>query len=256
MASKKIRAIISDIHANFGALMAVMNDILSRNISDIICLGDVVGYGPNPRECLDYAKSFRITLMGNHEEALMQELRTYGFNPKATGARDWTYSQFDLLDPKNKEENAKRWDFLGELQEIVREDDVMYCHGSPCEPTREYIYDRDVLKPAMMKRVFAEIDHVCFVGHTHFPGVFLEQRQYLSPVQLPKIFQLPQQKVIVNVGSVGQPRDGDARACYVIFDGSAIAYIRVEYDVQETARRIFETEGLDNSLGERLLIGR
>lgn len=254
-----LQAIISDVHGNFEAMKAVLEDILAKNITEIVCLGDLVGYGPNPKECLDYATNFRVTLIGNHEEALMEELRTSGFNPKASGSRDWTYMQLNLFDEELKEENAKRWDFIGEMQETYTEDDVLYVHASPCDPTREYIYQRDIAQRAKMKRIFKEIEHICFVGHTHHPGVFTDDMRFLAPRDLPKVCKMPaSKKTIINVGSVGQPRDGDVRACYVIFDTKtkAIAYRRVEYDFQRTAQKIFETDGLDDSLGQRLLAGR
>ncbi|NOZ24013.1 MAG: metallophosphoesterase [Planctomycetes bacterium] len=254
-----LQAIISDVHGNFEAMKAVLDDILSKNITDIVCLGDLIGYGPNPKECIDFATNFRITMIGNHEEALMEELRTSGFNPKASGSRNWTYEQLNLFDEEHKDENAKRWDFIGEMEETRTEDDIMYVHASPCDPTREYIYQRDIAQPVKMKRIFAEIEHICFLGHTHQPGVFTEDLKYYSPRDLPKVCKLPQsKKSIVNVGSVGQPRDFDVRACYVVLDpkARAIAYRRVSYDVQCTAQKIFETDGLDDTLGQRLLAGR
>jgi diadenosine tetraphosphatase ApaH/serine/threonine PP2A family protein phosphatase len=252
-----LQAIVSDIHSNLEAMKVVLDDLLSKNITDIVCLGDIIGYGPNPRECVDLATAFRVWLLGNHEEALMEELRTHGFNPKATGARDWTYSQLDIFHSSHKEENKRRWDFIGEMHQRHEQDDALFVHGSPCEPTREYIYPREATDPEKMGRVFAAFEHICFVGHTHIPGVFTEDLKFLTPTDVDGLFRIPKgRKVLINVGSVGQPRDYDPRACYLIWDGKAVVWRRLEYDCEKTAQKIFATNGLDRSLGSRLRTGR
>jgi len=252
-----LQAVVSDIHSNLEAMKVVLDDLLSKNISDIICLGDIVGYGPNPRECIDLATAFRISLLGNHEEALMEELRTHGFNPKATGAREWTYSQLDIFHSQYKEENKRRWDFIGEMKHEYEENGVVYVHGSPCEPTREYIYPREALMASKMERIFAAFETVCFVGHTHMPGVFTPDLRFLRPEELGHLYRIPRDhKVLINVGSVGQPRDGDPRACYLIWDGKAVVWRRLSYDAEKTAQKIFAIEGLDRTLGVRLRTGK
>ncbi len=252
-----LQAIVSDIHSNLEAMKVVLDDLLSKNISDIICLGDIVGYGPNPRECVDLATAFRISLVGNHEEALMEELRTHGFNPKATGAIAWTYNQLDMMNSSHKEDNKRRWDFIGEMKQLHTEHNALYVHGSPCEPTREYIYPREAGDPSKMGRIFEAFENVCFVGHTHMPGVFTEDLRFLRPEEMGYLYRLPKgKKVLINVGSVGQPRDSDPRACYLIWDGKAVVWRRLEYDCEKTAQKIFAVEGLDRSLGARLRTGR
>ena len=252
-----LQAVVSDIHSNLEAMKVVLDDLLSKNISDIICLGDIVGYGPNPRECIDLATAFRISLLGNHEEALMEELRTHGFNPKATGAREWTYSQLDIFHSQYKEENKRRWDFIGEMKHEYEENGVVYVHGSPCEPTREYIYPREAIMGSKMGRIFEAFQTVCFVGHTHMPGVFTPDLQFLRPEDLGHLYRIPRDhKVLINVGSVGQPRDGDPRACYLIWDGKAVVWRRLSYDTEKTAQKIFAIEGLDRTLGVRLRTGK
>ena len=252
-----LQAIVSDIHANLEAMKVVLDDLLSKNITDIICLGDIVGYGPNPRECIDLATAFRVSLLGNHEEALMEELRTHGFNPKATGAREWTYAQLALTHPLHKEDNKRRWDFIGEMKQQYEENGVTYVHGSPCEPTREYIYPREAIMASKMERIFGAFQTVCFVGHTHMPGVFTQDLQFLRPEDVGFLYRIPKgKKVLINVGSVGQPRDSDPRCCYLIWDGKAVVWRRLKYDVEKTAQKIFDIEDLDRTLGVRLRTGR
>lgn len=252
-----LQAIVSDIHSNLEAMKVVLDDLLSKNITDIICLGDIIGYGPNPRECLDLATAFRVSLVGNHEEALMEELRTHGFNPKATGAIAWTYNQLDMLHSPHKEANKKRWDFIGEMKQTYEENDALYVHGSPCEPTREYIYPRDAMDAEKMERIFSAFTHVCFVGHTHIPGIFTQDLQFIRPEDAELPYRIPKnRKVLINVGSVGQPRDYNPRACYVIWDGKAVVWRRLSYDYEKTAQKIIATDELDKSLANRLRFGR
>ena len=132
----------------------------------------------------------------------------------------------------------------------------MLVHASPRDPTTEYILPSDVRNPNKLERIFASVEHVCFVGHTHVPGLFTDDMTYSSPEDLGYRHTLDAaRKTIVNVGSVGQPRDLDARACYVLFDGESVQWIRVEYDAMATARKIYAVKELNNRLGDRLLEG-
>ncbi len=249
-----LQAIISDIHANIEALEVVLEDIRKRDIRDIICLGDMVGYGPNPCECVDIAREFRLSLMGNHEEAALNIMHARGFNPKASSAVRWTVAQFDIL--QDREKNGPRWDFMGELKPNYKANGVFCVHGSPLDYTRGYIYGTDTRNPNKMSRIFAEIEHVCFVGHTHIPGIWTEDLTFQSPEELDYVYQLDNRKTIINVGSVGQPRDMDNRACYVLFDGSRITFRKLKYPFEKTARKIFSIPELDASLGHRLREGK
>ena len=129
-------AIISDIHANIEALTVVLQHIESQGIRDVVCLGDVIGYGPNPREALTACRNVRFCLMGNHEEAVL----FYGedFNPKARAALEWTKEQLNSPD-YDRTDNYELWNFLGNLRETVNEENVLYVHGSPRVPTKEYM---------------------------------------------------------------------------------------------------------------------
>jgi diadenosine tetraphosphatase ApaH/serine/threonine PP2A family protein phosphatase len=227
-----MKAILSDIHANLEALNAVLDDIARHPVETIYCLGDTVGYGPNPRECLDLVREHcAIALMGNHDLAILHH--PPDFNPVAESAVYWTRAQ--LEDPvPTPEAGDKRWTFLERLLCRHEEGGLMFVHASPCDPIMEYVFPQDTSKRWMMRRLFAEVERCCFQGHTHVPGVFVDPGEFFSPEELDGSFRLGERKVLCNVGSVGQPRDGDLRACYVLLDGDIIRFRRVEYDWQTT----------------------
>jgi len=249
-----LKAVISDIHSNLEALQAVLADIEKRGISEIICLGDIVGYGPNPKECIDLAKRFKVTILGNHDEAALWSDQTESFNPVAKDAVDWT--RHVLEDPKDTFRNTKRWDFLGELQRTYKENSELFVHGSPRRPVREYVFPEDIANRAKMEDIFSRVEHVCYIGHSHMPGIFTEDMTFRPPQEVFNLYTLNGRKTIVNVGSIGQPRDGDNRACYVVVDGAKIEFVRVQYDFQETIRKIYTVKELDNFLADRLAEGR
>ena len=247
-----MRAIISDIHGNLEALKAVLADIDSRSVDEIYCLGDIVGYGPNPRECIDLVMDrAAVTILGNHDQAALFDPE--GFNASAERAIFWTRGMLETGDPSG---NEKRWEFLGELPRMKREEDVLYVHGSARNPLNEYVFPEDIYNQRKMDRIFALVDRHCFQGHTHFPGIFTEDQNFAKPTEIDNRFQLGSQRSLCNVGSVGQPRDSDNRACYVTFDGETIEFHRIEYDFEQTAAKITEIPELDNFLGERLRSGK
>ena len=250
-----MQAIIGDVHSNLEAFLAVLEDIRQRGITEMICLGDLVGYGPNPKECLDLAAEFRLCLLGNHEEAVLFEAQTQGFNPRASEAVKWTAGQFDMLG-EDRVDNARRWDFMGAMPRIYAGNGIMLVHGSPSDPTREYVYTTDVRNPNKMERIFSQIEHLCFVGHTHIPGIWTEHMTYRAPAELDNVYRITPGKTIINVGSVGQPRDNDNRACYTLFDGSTVQFVKVKYDFEITIGKIHTTPELARSLGDRLRDGR
>ena len=251
-------ALISDIHANTEALGAVMEDIEQHKVDAIYCLGDVIGYGPNPRECIEIVqKSAKFTLCGNHEEAVL--FNAEDFNPKARRAIDWTREQLNS-DSYPKEKNYELWDFLGELRKKVREDNVLYVHASPRQPTREYVLPKDVKEKAKLDSIFKEFEEcgICFAGHTHIPGLFTEDAQFHYSRSLDNKYELKTHpgKKLINIGSVGQPRDGDNRACYVLFDRETIRWRRLPYDFKKTMEKIRAIEDLADYLAVRLEEGR
>lgn len=253
-----IIGLISDIHGNLSALEAVLADMEQRGAERVLCLGDVVGYGPFPGECLDLVQRCGAVLMGNHEEALL--FGAESFNPRAKRAIDWTREH--LQTDGDEATRQKRWKILENLQLHAQDGQFLFTHASPRQPTREYVMPRDITNPAKMQEIFSLIPHICFVGHTHLPGVFLEDLTFTIPSQLwgNSHFIETGEKALINIGSVGQPRDGDNRACYCLLDTDPAAprviFQRVAYDVEKTAQAIEANEYLDNYLAERLRLGR
>lgn len=247
-----MKAIISDIHGNLEALQAVLEDIKSRSIEEIYCLGDIVGYGPNPRECVDLVMEHcSVTILGNHDQGAMFDPE--GFNAGAERAIFWTRKMLESGDPKN---NEKRWEFLGERPRIHRDENFMFVHGSARNPLNEYVFPEDVCIQSKMERIFALVDQYCFQGHTHIPGVFTEGNGFKSPEEINFEHTLGERKTLINVGSVGQPRNGDSRSSYVILDGQKVTFKRVEYDLETTAQKIYDEAELDDYLGDRLRSGK
>ena len=249
-----MKAIISDVHGNFEALTAVLEDIKSRGIEEIICVGDIVGYGPNPRECLNAARSFKLSILGNHEEAVMFRAGVRDFRVRAEMAIEWTKKQLLENDGGGAQDSLK---FLHSLQETYEDGDVLYVHGSPRQPLRDYVYPKDVKDKGKIQEIFSKVTKYCFCGHTHLPGVFRDDCTFVHPEDLPMgVYLTGPERVMVNVGSVGQPRDGDRRSCYVTFDGDAVVFRRVEYDIDQTVKKIYAAKDLDRSLGDRLRAGK
>jgi predicted phosphodiesterase len=248
-----MKAIISDIHSNLEALQAVLDDIAQYQVEGVYCLGDVIGYGPNPRECLDLVMDSHVCLLGNHDQAVMFD--PMQFNPTAERAIQWTRRQLEAPG-QDRPQQERRWEFLAERPMRHREDPFLYVHGSARNPINEYVFPEDIYSPRKMEQIFALVERYCFQGHTHVPGIFTENLQFLSPEEIDYAHQLDGRKTLCNVGSVGQPRDGDWRACYVLLDGETIYYRRVEYDVNATIEKIYAVPELENFLGDRLREGR
>ncbi len=247
------RAIISDVHGNLEALSAVLSDIADQQVDTIYCLGDIVGYGPNPRECVDQAIQFELCVLGNHDQGALFDPE--GFSSGAERAIFWTREQ---LEGPAEDAVAKRarWDFLCELPRQVREDGRLFVHGSARNPLNEYVFPEDVYNPRKLERIFSLIGSACFQGHTHVPGVFTEEGRFHSPEDITHRFHLGGSKVMINVGSVGQPRDGNPLASYVLLDEDLVLFRRVPYNVEQTIEKIYAIDELDNFLGDRLREGR
>ena len=247
-------AIISDIHSNLEALQAVLADIKRKGITDIICLGDIIGYGPNPMECIDIAMDFGVSILGNHDEGSLFESEAAFFNDKARLALDWTRQQLEHYGGHNG--NGARWDFLCELPRKYQLNDALLVHGSPRKPVKEYIFPDIIITPNRLSKNFELIDHICFVGHTHIPGVITEDNDYKSPTSLNNVYEITDTKAIINVGSVGQPRDGINTAAYGCYDGKKVHFCRISYDIAAVQKKIYAISQLDNDLGDRLAEGR
>lgn len=245
------RAIISDIHANLEALQAVLADIRAQGITEIFCLGDIIGYGPNPCECVDLVMSCDLCLLGNHDQAALFDPE--GFNAGAERAIFWTRKQLEASTGPKAE---KRWDFLGELPRVHRLPNFMFVHGSARNPLNEYVFPEDIYNQRKMEKIFGLVERYCFQGHTHIPGVFTEDLNFLAPEEIDFKYELGSQKALVNVGSVGQPRNNDNRSSYVILDGQTLTFKRVPYDFETTRKKIHQIPELDNFFGDRLEGGR
>ena len=273
-------AVISDIHANAAALKAVLADIDTKGISRIVCLGDTVGYGPDPLECVDLVMQ-RVAwcLMGNHDYGVLYE--PTNFNPGAESAAFWTREQFDR-EPDEKR-RASRYEFLNRLKVRVQERigadgpepltdangsaaaesahsiPLLAVHGSPRKPINEYIFPEDVLNATdKLESIFDKVARVCIVGHTHVPGVFTDEPDFYPPTELSngKFTFQENEKVVINVGSVGQPRDRDPRASYVILHSDHVQFVRLPYNVESTASKIKAIPQLADWLGDRLYTGQ
>lgn len=250
------QALISDIHSNLEALTAVLSDIDRQRIDRIVCLGDIVGYGPNPCECLDLviARS-QLTILGNHDQAALFDPE--GFNPVALKAIYWTRDALDRAPGRASVVN-RRWDYLSELPKSKTEGNILYVHGSPRDATNEYVFPETIYDQNKMKALFDRVKGLSFQGHTHMPGVFTTDGEFIQPDECDYKFKLDDEKLMINVGSVGQPRDEDPRACYVIMDDKKqeLEFRRLDYDVDTTVKKIYEIPDLDNMLGDRLRTGR
>lgn len=250
-------AVISDLHANREALEAVFVHIQSLGVEKIYCLGDIVGYGPEPEWCVDLVRGHAdICLMGNHDEALFQDASD--FNPHARTAIEFTRER---MRPRwySSSERKGRWKWLQELDLVHKEGRFTFVHGSPRDPVREYVLATDgFLNPSKLRSIFEHFDGVALGGHTHHPGMYDEDLRFhgldgRAELTMP----LPEgRKFFINVGSTGQPRDGDNRSCYVVLEDDQVTWYRVEYDFRSTMRKINETGVLNEILARRLQIGK
>lgn len=246
------RAIISDVHGNLEALNTVLADIKSQGCEQIICLGDVVGYGPAPQQCIDIVRNFDACILGNHDLAALFDPE--GFSNAAEQAILWTRKQIESGD--SPENCFKRLEFLAHLPRTRREGDLLFVHGSVRNPVNEYVFPEDVYNRRKMEKLFSMIQQTCFQGHTHVPGVFTSEMTFLRPEDIEHRYQIGTEKAMINVGSVGQPRDGDWRSCYVVLEDDWVTFRRIEYDVDVTINAIYDTPELDRFLGDRLRDGR
>lgn len=222
--------LLSDIHGNLEALEAVFRDGQRKNIHRWICLGDIVGYGPNPSECIQLVRNYcEIIVLGNHDEACGLTSEVDEFNKIARHSILWTRTRL--------KENERDW--LRKLPLFEIDHNRMYVHASPRKPHLwNYIFTET---EAQRQIAFYPPDvKFCFIGHTHESFHFVSEEG----------------SELINVGSVGQPRDYDSRACFAIFDENLgqVVFQRVEYDIKSTQKKIIDY-GLPRFLAERLMYG-
>lgn len=224
-------ALISDIHANLPALEAVMKDIEQLQCNAVYCLGDVVGYNANPSECLEFIRSRQIpTVRGNHDEEAIGEDNPAGMNPVAYNALMWTRQQLS--------EEQKKWLRRAPFQRILP-NEIVLVHATQDKPN-SWAYVTNVDTATHSINILRDNQFLCFNGHTHVPRTFIRHEGSIHEYESGDIQLLKTNKYLINVGSVGQPRDGDPRAAYGVLDEDSMVYYqrRVEYDVAEAQRRI------------------
>jgi len=239
-------AVFSDVHSNKDAFEAVLEDIRLYGVDRKLFLGDVIGYGPDPNECMDLLlKSADISLGGNHDWALVGKTPNDYFNPFAKAALDWT---FDNLRDDHK-------DFLKRTRAVDVFDGVMLAHSSPKSP-EEWKY---ILSKEDAVDNFPAIEtEICFIGHSHQP-IIIEMPDEHTVIPVRERFKVlePGRKYIVNVGSVGQPRDSNNKACWLLFDSDlgSVELRRVSYNIEAVQKRM-RNAGLPRYLVDRLALGR
>ena len=243
-------AVISDIHGNLEALSSVIVDIRSRNVDKIICLGDVVGYGPNPNECIEKVSAeCEYCIIGNHEAAVFDTLISEEFNDLARFAIEWTRENL----------NSKSIDFIHSLSMTKIEGDFTAVHSTPYEPHLWYYISS--MEDAIFNFSFFSTKF-CLIGHTHVPGIIvMRDNDKKISVSQPVNFNYEKDfdedaKFIVNVGSVGQPRDKNPKACYAIIDTDkkVISLQRVPYDIALYQRKM-RVAGMPEFLIQRVVEG-
>lgn len=237
--------VISDIHANLTALDAVLDH--AGTIDAAWCLGDLVGYGPDPNDCIQRVRQLPnlICILGNHDAAALNQIDSATFNPEARQALQWTQNNL----------TADSLVFLRSLPERVDTPQVTLVHGSPRQPVWEYLLDT-----FNATRCFEHFSTpFCFVGHTHLPIIFhMHNEGSLAQLQVPEPNTCPelQARSIINPGSVGQPRDRDPRAAYAIYDSNDQRwdYRRANYDISAVQSRMLAL-GLPDRHIQRLAAG-
>ncbi len=236
-------AFISDIHANIHALNTVAERLEQEAPDKIICVGDVVGYGAYPIECLDWVREHcEFTVLGNHDFHSIEHLDAYNFNPRAYTALAWTGNQL--------REEDRQWLRELPISEVIG--DVMVIHGHPMAP-EAWLYILDGHQADLALKL-VEQSYVV-TGHSHMQGCFFEGEGRTKMIR-DEVIDLRNRRAVLNPGSVGQPRDGDARAAFGILDteDQIFTLFRVDYDVESARDAIIEA-GLPRELGDRLLVG-
>jgi len=237
-------AVIADIHANLEALEVVLNDAKAQQCTHYCCVGDVVGYNANPKECLEIVRSMGMPVVkGNHDEYCSTEDNLEGFNPHAAEAVSWTRKQ---LGPDDR-----KW--LREFKYIRLVASFTMVHATLDGPQRwGYVFDRLAAAASFTYQNTA----VCFFGHTHVPLAFVRD-SVVRGGTYSKFRVEPGKKYFVNVGAVGQPRDGNPKAGYVVYDldEQTIELRRLEYDIPKAQKKILEV-GLPQRLADRLAVGK
>ena len=237
-------ALFGDIHANLEALEVVLADAEEQGCTDYVCMGDVVGYNADPAACLEIVKAMNIPVVkGNHDEDASGSHSLDSMNPVAAAALEWTRAQLS--------EEQRVW--LRRLRMVRQVEDFTIVHSTLDQPANwNYVTNRF----DAMSNFSYQFTQVCFHGHTHVPRVYVKTDK-VQEIPADSIIIEDGSKYFINVGSVGQPRDGDWRGCYAIYDldHKMVVFRRVEYDLAKTQQKILDA-GLPSMLAERLADGR
>lgn len=237
--------IFADIHSNLEALDAVLAALSGENIDEYLCIGDIVGYGADPLSCIDKVRLVTQNIVaGNHEFACADLFALSNLNEVAAQGVIWT----------KKVLSTKELEFFKNLLLVFENKDLVMVHGSLDDP-QDFYY---LYQPHDSRETFKLLKkNICFIGHTHRPKIFVKRDIIVSLLSGYKTEINPEYKYIVNIGSVGQPRDGDMRAAYCIYDTNKqdVEIKRVSYDIEKAQRKIIEA-GLPRFLAERLAVGR
>ena len=239
-------AILADIHSNLAALTAVLEDIEGKGgVDEIWCLGDIVGYGPEPGECIALLRKYDVVcIAGNHDLGAVGKLELSYFSPAAAEACQWTA---DKLNPGDAR-------YLEDLPRTLQKGDFLLVHGSPVDPIMEY-----VMSTSIAEKNFSFFNsRFCLVGHTHVPMAFKQDGKSCTSIPMSLgIGLVLGHRMIINPGAVGQPRDGDPAASYAIYDseGHILRVYRIPYDVRATQDKMMQA-GLPISLVTRLEVGK
>lgn len=237
-------ALFGDIHANLEALQAVLKDAQNQGVTEYVCLGDVIGYNADPSACLELVSAMDCpTVKGNHDEVASGNHSLDNMNPTAAMALQWTRDQLS--------ESQRGW--LAKLRMVRQVADFTVVHSTLDQPAAwNYVTNRF----DAMASFSYQFTKVCFHGHTHVPRVYMKSDRVME-LDADELVIEPDAKYFINIGSVGQPRDGDWRACYAIYDMDArcLKFRRLEYDIETTQKKILAA-GLPASLAERIAEGR
>ncbi len=238
--------IISDTHGNLEALEAALSALTEHGVDRLVCLGDTVGYGAQPNECCEIIRNLAdVTVLGNHDAIVAGRLDPSSCHEAARRALRFSAEQ---VSPENLE-------WLTSLEYSVNEGSICFCHGSPLKAEDfDYMFSLD--QAAVLTAEYNRLADVTFLGHSHLTTAYLVTERMSLQVSAPRFLLRPGVKYVFNVGSIGQPRDQDRRACCVMYDTdeNVVSYVRVDYDIESAASKIFQAN-LPPAFGQRLYHG-
>lgn len=249
----KRTALLSDIHSNLSAFEAVLKDCREQGVEELYFLGDIVGYGPRPNECISLLRDacdLTKCILGNHDWAFLNNADYYGVYARLVV--EWTQR---VVTPENRV-------WVSGFSKSIDAGAYTLLHGSPREPTNEYLLHHDCeYHRSKIEACFDCVSGLCVNGHTHIPGSFIydpetKSIEWAFPEDCGSKLIMDERKYILNIGSVGQPRDRNPRASYAIAHENSIQWRRVEYDIERTIQEIAEIPEIPELLGLRLRLGR